>query len=155
MLSAFATQYTAIHEPAGKRSVLESSLASVSCVTMPPSYRRISLTLVDFPVPPAEEARRRLIAKVSNLPLIQQRAVRGTSAFLLYYSYALMEKALIVELEKVGSVFQYLFGVMGDLEGADAGCEAFEGMFEVHKREGSRSSLGARTDDGSDSDSSQ
>ena len=83
--------------------------------------------------------------------MIQQRAVRGTSALLLYYSYALMEKALIAELEKVGSVFQYLFGVMGDLDGSGAGCEAFEGMFVERHRKGA-SSERASVDGGSDSD---
>ena len=63
--------------------------------------------------------------------------MRGTSAFLLYYSYALQEKDLIASLEKVGAVFQYLFGVMGDLEGSGAGVESFEELF-VQRHTGSR-----------------
>lgn len=128
-----------------------SLLASDLSLKAPlPPYRMhqvdmIDLLLTNLAVPPAEEARRRLIARISDLPLIQQRAVRGTSAFLLFYSYALMEKALIAELEKVGSVFQYLFGVLGDQTAEASGCEGFDGIFTAHPEdEGSkRNSLAA------------
>lgn len=82
--------------------------------------------------------------------------MRGTSALLLYYSYALMEKALIAELEKVGSVFQYLFGTMGDGDGSGVGCERFESMFLLRAEDmrSARSSLAATMfEDGSSSES--
>ena len=71
------------------------------------------------------------MAVIATLPLVQQRAIRGTSAFLLYYSYASNEKDLIAQLEKIGSVFQYLFGIMGDGEGSGGGVERFEDLFVV------------------------
>ena len=92
------------------------------------SYNQLTLSS-SYEVPPAEEARKRLIAKIGSLPIVQHRAIRGTSAFLLYFSYAWIEKDLISQLEQIGKTFQYLFGVMGDIEGSGTGVEAFEALF--------------------------
>lgn len=53
--------------------------------------------MVSSLVPPADEARQRLIAKVASLAVVRRRAIRGTSPYLLYYSYALMEKVGVLE----------------------------------------------------------
>ncbi|CAD6565032.1 MAG: hypothetical protein CYPHOPRED_005032 [Cyphobasidiales sp. Tagirdzhanova-0007] len=100
-------------------------------------------------LPPAEEARKRLITRIGSLPIVQQRAARGTSAFLLYYSYALMEKDLIAQLEKIGSIFQYIFGVMGDTKGTGLGVEAFEALFEDPMKDSVQDSM--RGNDGNES----
>lgn len=97
-------------------------------------------------LPPAEEARERFVGKLDSLPIVKRRAVRGTTALLLFYSYALMEKDLIATLSHIGSTFQYLFGVMGDVDGSGLGVEHFDSLFD-----GQHHSLDVQSEDDSDS----
>lgn len=113
----------------------------------------LSCSLLASPavVPPAEEARERLIHKLNGLPIVKKRAVRGTTALLLFYSYALMEKDLVATLTNIGSIFQFLFGVMGDADGPGPGVEHFESLFSQghhdDRRSDSEDSSGHDTDD--------
>ena len=43
-------------------------------------------------LPPAEEARQRLVQKIRTLPVVKRRVVRGGSEGLLYLGYVLMMK---------------------------------------------------------------
>ncbi|GJN88427.1 hypothetical protein Rhopal_001393-T1 [Rhodotorula paludigena] len=64
-------------------------------------------------LPPAAEARERLILKLRELEIVKRRLVRGGSESLLYYAYALSMKDVISQLNEVGATFQHLFGVIG------------------------------------------
>ncbi|PWZ00697.1 hypothetical protein BCV70DRAFT_160354 [Testicularia cyperi] len=63
--------------------------------------------------PPADECRTRLLDKIRQLPVVKRRAVRGSSAYLLFYSYALAMKDVIEQLEELGRLTQQNFGVWG------------------------------------------
>ena len=60
-----------------------------------------------------------------------------------------MEKDLIAQLEKIGSIFQYIFGVMGDTKGTGLGVEAFEALFEDPMKDSVQDSM--RGNDGNES----
>ncbi|GAA5904128.1 uncharacterized protein JCM6883_002089 [Sporobolomyces salmoneus] len=66
-------------------------------------------------LPPAAEARQRLVTKLHQLEVVQRRLVRGGSDSLLYLAYVLACKDIIGELEKIGSIFQSLFGIIGGI----------------------------------------
>lgn len=63
--------------------------------------------------PPAEEARKAVLEKIRQLPVVKKRAIRGSSEYLLYFAYALSMKDLIHKLDEIGLIAQELFGVMG------------------------------------------
>ncbi|SNX83328.1 related to BRE4 - protein involved in endocytosis [Melanopsichium pennsylvanicum] len=69
------------------------------------------------PVPPyfpaAGQCRARLLDRIRELPVVKRRAVRGSSAYLLFYSYALAMKDVIDQLEGLGRLTQQNFGVWG------------------------------------------
>lgn len=65
-------------------------------------------------LPPAAEARQRLVTKLHQLEVVQRRLVRGGSDSLLYLAYVLAMKDIISELDKIGTAFQSLFGVIGE-----------------------------------------
>lgn len=64
-------------------------------------------------LPPASEARLRLLESIRQLPVIKRRTVRGSSEYLLFYSYALAEKGIEKELGVLGELTQENFGVLG------------------------------------------
>ncbi|SPO24753.1 related to BRE4 - protein involved in endocytosis [Ustilago trichophora] len=63
--------------------------------------------------PPAGECRTRLLERIRELPVVKRRAVRGSSAYLLFYSYALAMKDVIDQLDELGRLTQQNFGVLG------------------------------------------
>ncbi|PWN43915.1 hypothetical protein IE81DRAFT_365332 [Ceraceosorus guamensis] len=75
-------------------------------------------------LPPAERSRLALLETIRELPAVKRRAVRGSSAYLLYFSYALSMKDLIWQLEEIGRLTQDAFGVLG------GSVEAFEAQFQ-------------------------
>ncbi|GAA5931638.1 uncharacterized protein JCM15063_001523 [Sporobolomyces koalae] len=70
-------------------------------------------------LPPAAEARQRLVLKLHELEVVQRRLVRGGSESLLYLAYVLAMKDVISELDKIGHVFQSLFGTIGGVSTED------------------------------------
>lgn len=50
--------------------------------------------------PPASQCRQRLLEKIRELPVVKRRAVRGSSAYLLFYSYALAMKVSGAKLKR-------------------------------------------------------
>ncbi|SPO23047.1 related to BRE4 - protein involved in endocytosis [Ustilago trichophora] len=97
--------------------------------------------------PPAGQCRTRLLQRIRELPVVKRRAVRGSSAYLLFYSYALAMKDVIDQLEMLGRLTQQNFGVLG------GSVEDFERHFVARaesvtpspwgSRKTSRSNLGA------------
>ncbi|GAA6011619.1 hypothetical protein JCM11491_004707 [Sporobolomyces phaffii] len=75
-------------------------------------------------LPPAAEARERLVVRLHQLEVVQRRLVRGGSDSLLYLAYVLAMKDIIVELDKIGQAFQSLFGIVGGITTED-----FESLF--------------------------
>lgn len=63
--------------------------------------------------PPAGQCRMRLLDRIRELPVVKRRAVRGSSAYLLFYSYALAMKDVIDQLDGLGRLTQENFGVWG------------------------------------------
>ncbi|CAG8441266.1 7037_t:CDS:2 [Funneliformis mosseae] len=63
-------------------------------------------------LPPAEKARRRLVKKIRNLPVVKQRIIEDEH-YIIYYAYALVMEDIIRELERLGVIMQELFGCMG------------------------------------------
>ncbi|CAO1636073.1 unnamed protein product [Parajaminaea phylloscopi] len=64
-------------------------------------------------LPPAERSRQALLDSVRALPVVKRRAVRGSSQYLLFYSYCLAMKDVIRQLENLGRLSQDTFGVLG------------------------------------------
>ncbi|TKY86727.1 hypothetical protein EX895_004367 [Sporisorium graminicola] len=97
--------------------------------------------------PPAGQCRVRLLDRIRELPVVKRRAVRGSSAYLLFYSYALAMKDVIDQLDSLGRLTQQNFGVWG------GSVDDFERHFVVSAASGmpspstskkpSRSQLGA------------
>ncbi|KAN0063291.1 hypothetical protein ACQY0O_004455 [Thecaphora frezii] len=75
--------------------------------------------------PPASDCRLRLLQKIRELPAVKRRAVRGSSAYLLFYSYALAMGDVIDQLEELGRLTQHNFGIWG------GSLERFESCFEA------------------------
>ncbi len=73
--------------------------------------------------PPAAACRVRLLERIRELPVVKRRAVRGSSAYLLFYSYALAMKDVIDQLDALGRLTQQNFGVWG------GGVDEFERLF--------------------------
>ncbi|KAI8985654.1 Fusaric acid resistance protein-like-domain-containing protein [Trametes punicea] len=74
-------------------------------------------------LPPAENARQRLVDAIRRLEVVRSREVKG-SRHLLFFAYALTMKAVIQELDYLGRTLQDAFGVIGQSR------EAFEALFE-------------------------
>ncbi|RIA95229.1 Fusaric acid resistance protein-like-domain-containing protein [Glomus cerebriforme] len=65
-------------------------------------------------LPPAEKARRRLVKKIRNLPVVKQRIIEGNDEhYIVYYAYVLVMEDIIRELEKLGVIMKDLFGCIG------------------------------------------
>ncbi|KAG8906930.1 hypothetical protein FRB99_005704 [Tulasnella sp. 403] len=64
-------------------------------------------------LPPAEDARQRLVAAIRQLDVVKKREVKQAH-HLLYFAYALMMKGVIHELEFLGHTLQDAFGVIGE-----------------------------------------
>ncbi|KAK7448857.1 hypothetical protein VKT23_013587 [Stygiomarasmius scandens] len=73
-------------------------------------------------LPPAEEARQRLVDAIRNLQVVRNRDVRG-SRQLLFFAYALTMKGVTMELKNLGRTLQEAFGVIGQTP------EEFEALF--------------------------
>ncbi|KAG8850393.1 hypothetical protein FRB96_000457 [Tulasnella sp. 330] len=73
-------------------------------------------------LPPAEEARQRLVEAIRQLDVIKNRDVKQ-SEHLLFFAYALMMKGVIKELDFLGGTLQDAFGVIGQ------SVEGFEHFF--------------------------
>ncbi|CAG8669812.1 5812_t:CDS:2, partial [Ambispora leptoticha] len=68
-------------------------------------------------LPPADQARRRMVKKIRDLPVVRQRVVEGNDEhYIVYYAYALVMEDIIRELENLGGIMQELFGTMGGEE---------------------------------------
>ncbi|CAG8581661.1 54_t:CDS:2 [Ambispora gerdemannii] len=68
-------------------------------------------------LPPADQARRRMVKKIRDLPVVRQRFVEGNDEhYIVYYAYALVMEDIIRELENLGGTMQELFGTMGGEE---------------------------------------
>ncbi|KAG0308214.1 hypothetical protein BGZ98_008637 [Dissophora globulifera] len=66
-------------------------------------------------LPPANNARLRLIQKIRQLPVVQNKAVMtedNDERYIFYYAYALVMDDVIRELERLGRWSQDLFGVI-------------------------------------------
>ncbi|KAH9839086.1 Fusaric acid resistance protein-like-domain-containing protein [Rhodofomes roseus] len=75
-------------------------------------------------LPPAEDARMRLVDAIRKLDVVRSRDVRG-SRQLLFFAYALTMKGVIQELNFLGHTLQDVFGVIGQTR------EEFEALFNV------------------------
>ncbi|GAA5865956.1 hypothetical protein JCM8547_002896 [Rhodosporidiobolus lusitaniae] len=64
-------------------------------------------------LPPAADARERLVARLHELEVVKRRRVRGGSESLLYLAYTTIVRDVIAQLEEVGGTFQRLFGIIG------------------------------------------
>uniref|UniRef100_A0A0K3CLP7 DUF221-domain-containing protein n=2 Tax=Rhodotorula toruloides TaxID=5286 RepID=A0A0K3CLP7_RHOTO len=64
-------------------------------------------------LPPAKQARERLVAKLRDLEVVKRRLVRGGSESLLYYAYTTSMQDVIAQLDLLGAIFQRLFGIVG------------------------------------------
>ncbi|KAF9976229.1 hypothetical protein BGZ73_008936 [Actinomortierella ambigua] len=70
-------------------------------------------------LPPANQARRRLIHKIRQLPVVQNKAVLTAEddvRYIFYYAYVLVMDDVIRELERLGEWSQELFGVITPVE---------------------------------------
>ncbi|PCH35986.1 hypothetical protein WOLCODRAFT_140156 [Wolfiporia cocos MD-104 SS10] len=74
-------------------------------------------------LPPAEEARLRLVDAIRKLDVVRNRDVRG-SRQLLFFAYAITMKGVVHELDFLGRTLQEAFGVIGQSR------EEFESLFE-------------------------
>ncbi|PKY38564.1 hypothetical protein RhiirA4_336561 [Rhizophagus irregularis] len=82
-------------------------------------------------LPPAEKARKKLIKKIRNLPVVKKRVIEGNDEhYIVYYAYVLVMEDIIRELEKLGGIMKELFGCIGN--------EEFDDFFNT-KREASTS----------------
>ncbi|GAA5970105.1 hypothetical protein JCM11641_000271 [Rhodosporidiobolus odoratus] len=90
-------------------------------------------------LPPAAEARERLVARLRELEIVKRRLVRGGSESLLYYAYTTTMKDVIRELGELGKAFQKLYGVIGGSTVAE-----FEALFS--DRPDGRDGLGSDDD---------
>ncbi|KAG9036609.1 hypothetical protein FRB95_008443 [Tulasnella sp. JGI-2019a] len=73
-------------------------------------------------LPPAEDARQRLVEAIRQLEVVKNRDVKQ-SEHLLFFAYALMMKGVIQELDFLGVTLQDAFGVIGQ------SVESFEHFF--------------------------
>lgn len=80
-------------------------------------------------LPPTSEARLRLLASIRQLPVVKKRTIKGSSEYLLFYSYALAEKGIEKELNKLGELTQENFGVLGGSR------DRFERQFSARRDE--------------------
>ncbi|KAE8270183.1 hypothetical protein A4X09_0g2142 [Tilletia walkeri] len=64
-------------------------------------------------MPPVKSSREALISRIRELPAVKRRAIRGSSEYLLFYSYVLAMKDVIDQLLLLGEITQQLFGVLG------------------------------------------
>lgn len=68
-------------------------------------------------LPPAEKARKNLIKKIRNLPVVKKRVIEGNDEhYIVYYAYVLVMEDIIRELEKLGGIMKELFGCIGNDE---------------------------------------
>lgn len=88
--------------------------------------------------PPAGQCRARLLDRIRELPVVKRRAVRGSSAYLLFYSYALAMKDVIDQLDSLGRLTQQNFGVWG------GSVDDFERHFMVSANSAAPSPLASR-----------
>jgi len=83
-------------------------------------------------LPPAEDARLRLVDAIRKLDVVRNRDVKG-SRQLLFFAYALTMKSVIHELDYLGQTLQEAFGVIGQTR------EEFEALFrETRSQDNSR-----------------
>ncbi|KAF8608644.1 hypothetical protein BDV93DRAFT_433325 [Ceratobasidium sp. AG-I] len=76
-------------------------------------------------LPPAEQARQKLVDAVRQLDIVKNREIKA-SKHLLYFAYVLLMSGVIKELEFLGRVLQEAFGVIGE------SATLFEALFENH-----------------------
>jgi hypothetical protein len=91
-------------------------------------------------LPPAEQARQRLVEAIRNLDVVKQRSARGGGRHLLFFAYALAMQVrkvtimnpvadeaaqeVIAELDYLGAMMQDAFGVISQSTVLD-----FEALF--------------------------
>ncbi|KAK9704585.1 hypothetical protein K7432_010102 [Basidiobolus ranarum] len=87
------------------------------------SALRIKTPLPPY-LPPANEARQRLVARIRELPVVKMRHVYGNDAhYIFYYAYVLVLEDVIREIDKIGTYMKLLFGCVGGAQ--------FEGYFRT------------------------
>ncbi|CAG8735631.1 12752_t:CDS:2, partial [Cetraspora pellucida] len=68
-------------------------------------------------LPPAERARRQLLKKIRDLPVVRKRVIEGNDEhYIVYYAYVLVMEDVIRELDNLGIIMQELYGCMGGEE---------------------------------------
>ena len=103
-------------------------------------------------LPPAEEARQRLVEAIRDLDVVKRRSVRGGGRHLLFFAYALAmqvslgtkdsadRQEVIAELEYLGELMQEAFGVISQSTVVD-----FESLFHGPPVPGTGLGLGLDT----------
>ncbi|WRT68516.1 uncharacterized protein IL334_005492 [Kwoniella shivajii] len=76
-------------------------------------------------LPPAEEARQKLIDAIRSLDVVKKRSVRGGGRHLLFFAYATSMQEVIAELGYLGEMMQEAYGVISQSTSND-----FEALFE-------------------------
>ncbi|KAG8752244.1 hypothetical protein FRC12_012072 [Ceratobasidium sp. 428] len=76
-------------------------------------------------LPPAEQAREKLVEAVRQLDIVKNREVKA-SKHLLFFAYVLLMGGVIKELEYLGRTLQEAFGVIGE------SASLFEALFANH-----------------------
>ncbi|KAG8702606.1 hypothetical protein FRC09_004653 [Ceratobasidium sp. 395] len=76
-------------------------------------------------LPPAEQAREKLVEAVRQLDIVKNREVKA-SKHLLFFAYVLLMGGVIKELEYLGRTLQEAFGVIGE------SASLFEALFADH-----------------------
>ncbi|BEI80670.1 hypothetical protein CcaverHIS002_0111990 [Cutaneotrichosporon cavernicola] len=78
-------------------------------------------------LPPAEEARERLVDAIRQLDVVKRRSVSCGGRHLLFFAYALAMQEVINELDYIGGLLQDAFGVIATSSGVREFDELFVG----------------------------
>lgn len=88
-------------------------------------------------LPPAEQARRKLVDAVRQLDIVKNKEIKA-SKHLLYFAYVLLMSGVIKELEFLGRTLQEAFGVIGESAGL---FEALFTNYDMHDEESGQPEL--------------
>ncbi|KAF0395344.1 Fusaric acid resistance protein-like-domain-containing protein [Gigaspora margarita] len=94
-------------------------------------------------LPPAERARKQLLTKIRDLPVVRQRVIEGNDEhYIVYYAYVLVMEDVIRELENLGGIMQELYGCMGGDEFNTFFSDENEGTSGEHNDNGDGAGVG-------------